>query len=206
VTLKPSPEGRQRGAAASGDVPRPAAAIALTIAEAARAIARLSVDRDDDLRQVSIDCVGETLRLAVERGSLRVRHPETLLPEVFADWPQPSAGALVFTIEDVNAWLKAEGVPYAIAEPHATPLGTAPQDDSPEQREERRHKRFLELGGDVVRKHDGMVRCAGKWGALLELAKEEAAAGRVRSDERDVAKDVKAHAARLRTRRAFVKP
>ena len=206
MTLKSAPEGRQRGAAASGEAPRPTAAIVLTILEAARAIARLSVARDDDLWQGSIDRVVETLRRAAELGSLRVRHPETLLPEVFADWPQPSSGGLVCTVEDVNSWLKAEGLPYSIGEPHATPPSAVAQDLTREQREERRHKRFLELGGEVVRKHDGEVRCKGVLGAVKRLAEEEAAAGRVRSHPSDVAKEVKAHAARLRTRRAITKP
>lgn len=164
----------------------------MTIFEAARAIARLSVARDDDLWQGSIDRVVETLRRAAELGSLRVRHPETLLPEVFADWPQPSSGGLVCTVEDVNSWLKAEGLPYSIGEPHATPPGAAPQDESREQREQRRHERFVELGA--------------RYGAIKSLATEEAAAGRVRSNSSDVGKDVRAHAARLRTRRAFFKP
>lgn len=107
-------EVRQSSDAAAGNAPRPAAVIVLTVLEAAIAIARLQVAHDEDLWQGSTDRVVETLRRAAEVGSLRVRHPETLLPEVFADWPQPSSAALVCTLEDVNAWLTAEGVPYLL--------------------------------------------------------------------------------------------
>jgi len=54
------------------------------------------------------------LVLAAEKQELRVRHPETLLPEVFNDWPQPSSFALVCTVADVNAWLESGGVPYRL--------------------------------------------------------------------------------------------
>jgi hypothetical protein len=60
------------------------------------------------------------LVLAAEKQELRVRHPETLLPEVFNDWPQPSSFALVCTVADVNAWLESQGVPYRLdANTHA---------------------------------------------------------------------------------------
>lgn len=81
---------------------------------------------------------------AAEEGRLRVRHPETLLPEVYSEWPSPSSAGLVCTREDLNAWLEKQGVPYRF---QAGPQPPAPK-PVPRQRaqEEAILTKLAELG------------------------------------------------------------
>lgn len=68
---------------------------------------------------IQVEAVQERLRRAAATARLRVRHPETLLVEDYAEWPEPSSGALVCTLDDVNAWLSLDGVPYRLTLPRA---------------------------------------------------------------------------------------
>ncbi|MFZ3139680.1 hypothetical protein [Polaromonas sp.] len=70
------------------------------------------------------------LKRAAASQKLRVRHPETMLPEVFAEWAPPSSGCLVSTIADVNAWLVSEGVPYSMT-PRLDSTAAQPQATTP---------------------------------------------------------------------------
>lgn len=64
----------------------------------------------------SREALWRRLIAAAESGALRMRHPDTLLPERFADWPTPSSSCLVCTVKDVDDWLASEGVPYGISQ------------------------------------------------------------------------------------------
>lgn len=94
----------------------------------AEALLEASGQRPEAVPKSSKDALHDRVRQAVSSGALRVRHPETDLSEVYADWPQPSDGCLVCSIDDVNEWLATDGVGYRLSELPTQVLGA--QDDA----------------------------------------------------------------------------
>jgi hypothetical protein len=68
-----------------------------------------------EIWSIQLEDLTERLKAAAATGALRVRHPETLVSEDFNDWPTPSRFALVCTVEDLNAWLLADGSPVRLS-------------------------------------------------------------------------------------------
>lgn len=196
---------------------------ALTLAAAAAKIAQCAHDSLPSTLEPSSAPVWERLRAAAESGALRTRHPETLLVEDFAAWPDPARGALVCTLSDLNAWLEREGVPYrlpserpqeASEEAQSGHFGSNADAGSPaqvphaasesdEERQRRRYERLTALGGGRVRNDAGGWKASGMRGALAELVREEKAAGRTWSDNKDVRFDLNEEAQRRSLRLAL---
>lgn len=85
--------------------------------EAARAIVQQAGGGD-------VDATYQRLRDAAASGALPVLHPETLVAQCFNDWPDPSSGALVCTLDGLNAWLKATGSPVRVSNAAQQPPST----------------------------------------------------------------------------------
>lgn len=86
------------------------------------------------------------------------------------------------------AWGKRRAQDRGIPFPgHLLPATKGGEDAAGRQR--RRLARLRELGGDM-RRAGAVWQCSGRRGALAELVREEAAAGRPRADKSDVRRDL----------------
>ncbi|MDO9002834.1 MAG: hypothetical protein Q7V20_05215 [Aquabacterium sp.] len=123
--------------------------------------------------------------VAAEKQGLIVRHPDTLLPEVFAEWPHPSASCLVCTVDDVNRWFEAAGVPYRLDEgkPDFEDGKSSPAAEPPDP--QRRLDALRGLGGSVT-------RIRNKWvvKGIVALEAQEKGANRPRSSQKTIRADL----------------
>ena len=94
-------------------VPRGADGV-LTLLEIVDEVLALSGASPQNAWAIQREALWQRVQKAAEDGHLRVRHPDTLLSEVFKDWPSPSSADLVCTVSDINAWLEADGMPHRL--------------------------------------------------------------------------------------------
>jgi hypothetical protein len=99
-------------------VPRGADGV-LTLLEIVDEVGALSGASPQNAWAIQREALWQRVQKAAEDGHLRVRHPDTLLSEIFKDWPSPSSAALVCTVSDINAWLEVDGSPYRLPAPSA---------------------------------------------------------------------------------------
>jgi hypothetical protein len=134
-------------------------------------------------------------------GDLTTRSPRTRMPRRKGDRFLPTTDHVL--LQDVDVMLERLGVDYRF--PQQTKLPTkqtatgfgsgsnASHDpaEMPEARRSRRLARFTELLGEIRRAGDAWQLC-GRRGALADLVREEAAAGRQRAKRQDVTRDLHA--------------
>lgn len=127
--------------------------------------------------------------------------PDSNTPE-WIEWRRAMVRKLYEMRQDSpSASAPAVPPPEPVAAPaEAVPALGAGGDETPEERDARRLREFLALGG-LVTVSGGVAVLQGKQGALQRLADRERDAGRPRSDRSDIGKKLKAEALRQHTER-----
>jgi len=153
---------------------------------------------ETDWGPTHVSALYATLKALNEWGASRGRGDEFVVTHAGVGWIDERGAVRPMATEAASEPTAAEPARTAAAHKSSTEPET---EETPENRDNRRHRELRTAGGDYVYA-EGRWRATGSRGLVAELWKREKAAGRPMSDERDVRESLKMASERARNVRA----